>query len=134
MNDDDLLKMAAKAELNAYADYSGFHVGAALLGSSGQVFVGCNVENESLGLTMCAERVAIGRAVSDGVRDFVAIAVVTDTSEPILPCGACRQVLAEFNPAMRIVTSTIDGKRETAVLSALLPSAKQGILDKSKNV
>ena len=129
MSDDHLIKAASDARSRAYARYSKFAVGAALLTNSGKVFQGCNVENVSLGLTMCAERVAVGSAVAQGVADFTAIAIVADSKLPILPCGACRQVLAEFNPAMRVVTSTIDGKRETVLLTDLLPRAKQGILE-----
>ena len=131
MSDDYLIKAASDARSRAYARYSRFAVGAALLTNSGKVFQGCNVENVSLGLTMCAERVAVGSAVAQGVADFTAIAIVADSKLPILPCGACRQVLAEFNPAMRVVTSTIDGKRETVMLTDLLPRAKQGILEGS---
>lgn len=134
MQDDDLIKAAVEAQAFAYAKYSGFRVGAALLSRLGQVFVGCNVENESLGLTMCAERVALGRAVSEGVKDFVAMAVVSDSASPILPCGACRQVLAEFNPSLRVIGSTVAGKREIVLLNELLPRAKQAILEKSKDV
>jgi cytidine deaminase len=134
MSDDYLIKAASDARSRAYACYSKFAVGAALLSNSGKVFQGCNVENVSLGLTMCAERVAVGSAVAQGVADFTAIAIVADSKLPILPCGACRQVLAEFNPAMRVVTSTIDGKRETVLLTDLLPRAKQGILEGSRDV
>lgn len=134
MSDDHLIKAASDARSRAYARYSKFAVGAALLTNSGKVFQGCNVENVSLGLTMCAERVAVGSAVAQGVADFTAIAIVADSKLPILPCGACRQVLAEFNPAMRVVTSTIDGKRETVLLTDLLPRAKQGILEGSRDV
>jgi cytidine deaminase len=134
MSDDHLIKAASDARSRAYARYSKFAVGAALLTNSGKVFQGCNVENVSLGLTMCAERVAVGSAVAQGVADFTAIAIVADSKLPSLPCGACRQVLGEFNPAMRVVTSTIDGKRETVLLTDLLPRAKQGILEGSRDV
>ena len=129
MSDDDLITLAAKARERAYAKYSDFRVGAALLSASGKVYEGCNVENISFGLTMCAERVAIGAALADGASEFVAIAIVTDSKVPTLPCGACRQVLAEFHPDIRIVTSTLGGQRETVQLSHLLPRPAQGILE-----
>lgn len=93
----DLCRRAAGAANNAYAPYSRFHVGAALLSESGDIQTGCNVENGSFGLTICAERVAIGTAVAAGQRQFVAIAI--STSSGVTPCGACRQVLNEFAKA-----------------------------------
>ena len=83
---------------------------------------------------MCAERVALGAAVSDGQKEFIAIYLIADSKQPVLPCGACRQVLAEFNPALKIVTSTIGGKRETTQLNDLLPHPKQGILESFQDV
>ena len=98
------LARAARAfRAKAYAPYSGYKVGAALLGSNGRVYGGCNVENASYGLTVCAERVAIGAAVADGERRPVAIAVATGDAEPATPCGACRQSLVEFNPKMEVI-------------------------------
>jgi cytidine deaminase len=134
MSDDELLQSASDARLRAYAKYSAFTVGAALLTKSGKVFQGCNVENISFGLTMCAERVALGAAVAQGEREFVAIAIAADSILPIMPCGACRQVLAEFNPTLKIVTSTTSGRRETVSLGELLPRPSQGILERPKNV
>ncbi len=96
MDKERLIEMAWEARENAYAPYSNFKVGAALLSTDGQIFPGCNVENISYGLTNCAERVAIGAAVAQGVKSFERVVVVADTTEPISPCGACRQVLAEF--------------------------------------
>lgn len=128
MTDSDLIGLAQSARCRAYAKYSRFAVGAALLAANGQVFTGCNVENISFGLTMCAERVAVGEAVAAGVTDFRSIAVVSDSAEPVVPCGACRQVLAEFAPSLRIVSSTISGLSAEFDLAVLLPSAKQGIL------
>ncbi len=128
MDDDTLIAAAWRVRENAYAQYSGFPVGAALLGSNGQVFVGCNVENLSFGLTQCAERVAIGSAISAGFRAFTCVAVVSDSSEPISPCGACRQVLAEFAPRLRILSETLSGVRAEFSLTELLPRASTGIL------
>ena len=101
MKDVDLIRLAEKARQNAYAPYSGYTVGAALLSADGTITVGCNVENASYGATLCAERNAIARAVADGKRDFVAIAVVggkagRDSETFFSPCGICRQVLREF--------------------------------------
>jgi cytidine deaminase len=103
MNWDVLVKAAWEAREHAYAPYSEFAVGAALLAADGRIFVGCNVENLSYGLTNCAERVAVATAVAAGLREFLAVAVVADTAVPISPCGACRQVLAA-------TVSNIEGK------------------------
>ncbi|MEN8693274.1 MAG: cytidine deaminase [Akkermansiaceae bacterium] len=120
MTDQELIKMAHGAARKAYAPYSEFHVGAALLGKSGKVFVGCNVENASYGLTICAERVAVGMAVACAERDFEAIAISVKGGGS--PCGACRQVLSEFAPDLRVLMSDENGKlvREMS-LGALLP-------------
>jgi cytidine deaminase len=98
--------------------------------ADGTVFTGCNVENLSFGLTMCAERVAIGAAVVAGHRDFRCIAIVADTDSPISPCGACRQVMAEFHPSLKILSATLDGKTEEFTLDQLLPRASTGILNR----
>ncbi|PYI94295.1 MAG: cytidine deaminase [Verrucomicrobia bacterium] len=124
----DLREAAAQARLRAYAPYSGFLVGAALRLTSGAVVSGCNVENISFGLTMCAERVCAGKAIEQGEKGFEALAIVADTETPIVPCGACRQVLAEFAPALVITSWTLDGKSQEFSLADLLPLAKQGIL------
>src|SRR5262245_38768644 len=100
-----LVAAALSARSNAYATYSKFAVGAAVKCKSGAVFAGTNVENRSFGQTICAERVAIGAAVVGGERDFVSIAVMADWEEPIVPCGACRQFLAEFAPNLIIVSA-----------------------------
>ena len=113
----------------AYAPYSEFKVGAALLSTTGEVFRGCNVENVSLGLTMCAERVALGAAVLSGATSFERLAIAADSTEPIVPCGACRQVLAEFCPDLQIVSVTVGGKIEEFSLATLLPRPRQGILE-----
>jgi cytidine deaminase len=123
-----LVNAAIDARKNAYAPYSKFAVGAALLTKSGEIFSGCNIENVSLGLTICAERAAVAAAVTHGQREFVAVAIATESKEPAVPCGACRQVLAEFNPAMKVISSTIGGREETCTLTDLLPRPKQGIL------
>lgn len=127
MDQDNLVEAAWAARDAAYAPYSKFKVGAALLATDGRVFAGCNVENISYGLTNCAERVAIGAAVAAGVREFLAVAVVADTGVPISPCGACRQVLAEFN-VTRIILANRKERLEFT-LAELLPRASLGILD-----
>lgn len=125
---DTLIDAAWQAREMAYAPYSQFSVGAALLAEDGRVFSGCNVENISYGLTNCAERVAIGAAVAAGVRKFMAVAVVADTGVPISPCGACRQVLAEFGvPVVMLANRT---ERLEFKLEELLPRASAGILDR----
>src|SRR5205807_3357246 len=126
-----LVQAASGARRQSYAPYSKFAVGAAVQCKSGTVFVGSNVENISYGLTICAERIAIGSAVAAGEREFAAIALVADTIEPIVPCGACRQFLAEFCPDLIIVSATLRGDRKIENLSRLLPDPKRGIL---KNV
>ena len=128
MNDDALVAAAWQTREKAYAPYSGFAVGAALLAADGRIFSGCNVENISFGLTMCAERVAIGAAVASGVRRFSAAAVVADTAVPISPCGACRQVLAEFGVPRVILANRL--QRLEFTLDELLPRATAGILDR----
>ncbi|MEO5719316.1 MAG: cytidine deaminase [Chthoniobacterales bacterium] len=118
-----LIDRARAARKNAHAPYSSFLVGAALATESGEIFTGANVENASFGLTICAERVAASTAVAAGFRKFTAIALVTDTKEPVLPCGACRQFLAEFGVALQIHCAACDGLGSTFLLSDLLPSA-----------
>lgn len=116
-----LVQEAAEARRRAYIPYSHFAVGAALLTRSGKVYTGCNIENASYGLTVCAERVAIWKAVSEGEREFVALAVVT--ADGVSPCGACRQVLAEFAPEMSVLIADPQGVRWTATPLELLPGA-----------
>ena len=128
MQNSELISAAQAAREKAYAPYSGFKVGAALLTEDGRVFTGSNVENVSFGLTMCAERVAVGTAVQAGAMTFRAIVVVSDSTEPVVPCGACRQVLAEFAPDLEIVSATVNGKATGFNLATLLPVPRQGIL------
>lgn len=134
MSNTELVKAAIAARSAAHAPYSKFCVGAALLTKSGNIFVGCNVENVSLRLTICAEQAAVAAAVAAGEKEFVAVAVVVDSREPAMPCGACRQVLAEFNPAIEIISATVSGRTETVLLSELLPRPRQGILESFGNV
>ncbi|MBL7077263.1 MAG: cytidine deaminase [Kiritimatiellae bacterium] len=126
MKPTDLLAAAAAVRRSAHAPYSKYLVGAALLAEDGSVITGCNVENASYGLTMCAERVAIGTAVASGRTTFKAIAIVADEGPAPFPCGACRQVLAEFcGPDMPVYIAGAgytDGY-ETTTLGALLPHA-----------
>ena len=126
MDNSELVKLALGARKNAYAPYSGFLVGAAILCSDGSVFCGANVENASYSLTCCAERNALFAAVSAGKREFEAIAVVGgkegDISEFCPPCGACRQALSEFSPDGKMRVVLFDGKRERELtLDGLLP-------------
>ena len=119
--DDVLARRALEALEHAYSPYSRFRVGAALRADDGRVFTGCNVENASLGLTWCAERTALVKAVSEGARRFDAIAIATEQDRTVMPCGACRQVLHEFAPTLRLlVVSRSGGRRETS-LGRLLP-------------
>lgn len=118
---DELLHLAALARQSAYVPYSHFAVGAALRAEDGRVFTGCNVENASFGLTICAERNAVAHAVAEGARRFDAIAVVTENG--VTPCGACRQVLAEFGPAMTVIVADEAGRRRVYTIGDLLPDA-----------
>lgn len=117
-----LLKRAARTRVFAYAPYSRFRVGAALLAKNGRIFTGCNVENASFGVTMCAERVALGKAVSEGVQEFVAIAIVSDGESFCFPCGMCRQALAEFGLDIEVLAGTREGRYLKQSLRELLPS------------
>lgn len=121
MTDQELLDLAAAARAQAYVPYSRFPVGAALVAADGRVFTGCNVENASYGLTCCAERTAVFKAVSEGVRAFTAIAVVADTPGPASPCGACRQVLVEFGPDARVLLANLRGEVQSTTPRELLP-------------
>lgn len=122
---DGLIDAARRAQQQAYAPYSRFRVGAAVEGEDGTIFAGCNVENASYGLVMCAERVAIGAAVASGVRRFRRIAVVSDSEPPAAPCGACRQVIFEFAPDADVLAV---GPRSSHrwTMRELLPAAFSG--------
>lgn len=133
LNTERLIDEARSARESAYAPYSHFPVGAALLCSDGSVFRGCNVENISFGLTICAERSAVVAAVTQGHRDFQAIAIVADTDVPISPCGACRQFLAEFSPRLTVISSNLAGVQQKWTLDVLLPRAKTGILNEPES-
>lgn len=120
--EEQLLGAAREAMGYAHAPYSGFRVGAAVLCRDGSIVTGCNVENASYGLSMCAERVAIFRAIAEGKRGFLMLAVVADAAEPVWPCGACRQVMAEFFPGEALVClGNTQGKKELVQMSELLP-------------
>ncbi len=122
MTDQELAKLAYDMLERAYVPYSKFPVGAALLCRDGTVFTGCNVENAAYGSTVCAERTALLKAVSEGYRDdFVKLAVVGRSEEPCWPCGACRQMLSEFAPELELVVGDGAGKLVKTTLAELLP-------------
>ena len=116
-----LCEAAFAAMEQAYAPYSGFRVGAALLGTDGSVTIGCNVENSAYPAGICAERTAIGGAVAKGVRAFELLVVASEAEEPTPPCGMCRQALVEFSPMLSIVSCTRSGKESKWTLDELLP-------------
>lgn len=120
--EDRLIAAAAVARGNALSKRSGFSVGAAVASGDGTIWGGCNVENSTYGLTVCAERVAIWKALSEGQRTFTAVAVVTGADVPTPPCGACRQVLWEFAGDVPVVSATTGGKRRRWKLSELFPA------------
>ncbi len=117
----ELAEAAEKAALNAYSPYSGFKAGAAIMTESGEIFTGCNVENASYGLTICAERIALFNAITAGHQKFSEIVIYTNTDKAFYPCGACRQVLAEFNPQLEVSVIWKNGK-ETMKIQDLLPN------------
>lgn len=124
MDIQSLLDQAIEARKKAYTPYSNFQVGAAVLTKGKQVYLGCNIENASYGLTNCAERTAIFKAVSEGEKGIEAIVVVGDTEGPIAPCGACRQVLAEFcDKDTKIILANLNGSKVETTIDELLPGA-----------
>lgn len=128
-----LLAFAREAQEKAYAPYSMFRVGAAVYTTSGETFTGVNIENAAFGATMCAERSALAAAVSAGFTDIEAVAVVGDSEAPTVPCGCCRQVLAEFNPEMRVIMGAQSDDVMVMTLDELLPEAfVRGFLDQDE--
>jgi cytidine deaminase len=123
VDDEELVRAATKARENAYSPYSRVKIGAAVVTASGNVYQGCNVENSSYSLSNCAERTAMFKAVSEGETEMVAIAVVGKSADFTRPCGACRQVMVQFNPKMRVLRRGIDGFSAETTAEALLPSA-----------
>jgi cytidine deaminase len=119
----ELIEAAKQVRQNAYASYSCFQVGAALLGSDGRIYTGCNVENASYGLSVCAERVAVFKAVSEGITSFQALVLVADQENLVSPCGACRQVLAEFSLEMPVFMVNLKGKTVQTSVEKLLPDS-----------
>lgn len=118
---DALLEAARAARLHAFAPFSGFKVGAALETAGGRVITGCNVENATYGLTLCAERVAVVKAISEGERQFARVAVVADTEAPTPPCGACRQILWEFGGDLEVILGNLADEKGRFRLRDLLP-------------
>lgn len=124
ISDGDLVQEAIKARDKAYAPYSNFKVGAALLTATGAVFHGCNIENASYSLANCAERTALFHAYAQGALEFTALAVVADTQHPVPPCGACRQVMSELcEPDMKVILANIQGKVKVTTVQQLLPGS-----------
>ncbi len=121
MNDRELLSLAREAARNAYVPYSQFPVGAAVECADGSVFTGCNVENAAFGSTICAERTAIVKAVSEGHTEFRRIAIYGEGKNYCMPCGACRQVMAEFSPEMEVLCTKAGGSYVSYSLSKLMP-------------
>jgi cytidine deaminase len=118
---DALSEAAVQVRQNAYAPFSNFRVGAALEDDAGHVFTGCNVENATYGLTVCAERVAILKAISEGASSFRRMVVAADTERPTPPCGACRQIIWEFCGDIELVLINLDGASETLRMSEIFP-------------
>jgi len=134
MKNEELVRVALKAREKAYAPYSGFLVGAALLSFDGEVFSGCNVEGASFGNAICAERTALVKAISDGERAFTKLAVAGPGKEHCTPCGICRQMLCEFSPELVVLCANEDGEYEEHRLSELLPFAFGSGLVPGKNI
>ncbi|TFJ93844.1 cytidine deaminase [Lentibacillus salicampi] len=126
MSNSELLKEAKDIKKKAYVPYSKFSVGAAILTSSGKIYTGCNIENAAYPVSCCAERVAIFKAIADGVHDFSEMAVVADTERPVPPCGSCRQVMSEFfDSSMKIHLSNLHNDTKTVTMEELLPFSFQ---------
>lgn len=121
-----LIESAISARENAHAPFSNFKVGAALLTETGEIITGCNIENATYGLTLCAERVAIFKAISEGKNKFEKIAVVADTEKLTPPCGACRQIIWEFCGDVEVVLANLQGATETFQMNKLFPNAFDG--------
>lgn len=121
-----LLKLAGQSMKNAYVPYSNYRVGAALLDDQGNYYSGCNIENASFGLSVCAERTAIFKAISEGVRKIKALAVISETDKLASPCGACRQVMIEFGTQALVVMGNKHGDYQVLQIEALLPEAFKG--------
>ena len=126
MNDRELFKIAKEASLHAYVPYSGFPVGAALECEGGQVFTGCNIENAAYGAGTCAERTALSKAVSEGYKDFVRIAIAGKSEDYCVPCGICRQFMMEFAPNMEVICLNGKGESKAFTLPELLPYGFNG--------
>jgi cytidine deaminase len=123
---DPLVAAARAAREKAHAPYSKFKVGAALETADGRVFTGCNIENATYGLTLCAERVAMFKAMSEGYREFTRIAVVADTEDPTPPCGPCRQILWEFGGDLEVLLANLEDEKGRVHLHELLPMPFDG--------
>jgi cytidine deaminase len=124
---EQLIQAAKEGRQHAYAPFSHFQVGAAVLTENQQIFSGCNIENASFGLTNCAERTAIFKAISEGHKKIIAMAIIADTKGPVSPCGACRQVMSEFCDQDTIIYLTnLHGNTEEWTMAQLLPGAFQG--------
>jgi cytidine deaminase len=124
MDKNQLINEALSGREKAYAPYSRFQVGAAIVTKDGKIYKGCNIENASYGLTNCAERTAIFKAVSEGQKEFAMLAIVADTDGPVSPCGACRQVIAEFcDPNMPVILTNLKGDIRETTVKELLPFA-----------
>jgi cytidine deaminase len=121
VNPQELIQSAVTAREHARAPFSHFRVGAAIETRSGAVYTGCNIENATYGLTVCAERVAVWKALSEGEAEFIRIAIAADTETLTPPCGACRQILWEYCGDIEIILANLGGKTETMPLAALLP-------------
>lgn len=122
-SENDLIAIATEARLRSVAPFSSFKVGAALRTKEGKVFTGCNVESASYGLTVCAERVAIWKALSEGERDFTDLVIVADTEQLTPPCGTCRQIIWEFAKHATILLANLRGEQEEVDIAHLLPKA-----------